>query len=452
MMTGAGVILGTAAYMSPEQAKGREADKRSDIWAFGVVLYEMLTGKRAFPGEDITDTLAAVIRAEPDWSRVPRDMSPTALLFVRQSLEKDPKRRVGDIRDVRLALQGAFETAVSQTQTAVEVAPNRRAALAGAIALLAGALAAGIGVWVVMRSADPVRPRVSRLMLATPPGTELTLSGADRDLAITPDGSQVVYVGNNGTQLLVRALGSLEPLVIATGLVRVRGPFVSPDSQWVGFFENGTLRKVAIAGGPSIPLTTPLAAPRGATWLPDDTIVFSTASTGSLQRISAGGGTPTVLTSPDSVRGDGAFRWPEALPGGRGVLFTINAAASDLGDAQVAVFDLRTNTSAILVRGGSHARYVGSGHLVYAAAGTLRAMAFDLDRLAVRGSAVPVVPRLVTTAFGAGDFDVTSDGTLMYVDVSESSRENDRTLVWVDRNGKEEALAAPSRGTFDGRR
>ena len=189
----------------------------------------------------------------------------------------------------------------------------------------------------------------------------LTINGNDRDLAITPDGSRVVYVGNNGTQLFVRALDALEPVAVFTGAPR--GPFVSPDGQWIGFMDSGnTLRKVSLTGGPAITLATLDGLPRGATWGPDDTIIVATdtQATG-LQRVAATGGTTTVLTRPDRAQGEADFFWPEWLPGGRAVLFTITAVTGGLDAAQVAVLDLQTGTSRILVRGGSHGHYVPSG-------------------------------------------------------------------------------------------
>ena len=216
----------------PEQARGKAVDKRADIWAFGCVLYEMLTGQRAFGGEDVTDTLARVVEREPDFDA----LSPSVPARVRQALRvclrKDPKQRVGDIRDVRLALEGAFETAVPQTAAPVRVPQWRRVGLVGASGIVAGGVIIGTLVWFVMR---PPAPRVMRTTITPTAAAALTINGIDRDLAITPDGSRIVYVGANGTQLFVRALDALEPVVIFKG--NPRGPFVSPDGQWVGFVD-----------------------------------------------------------------------------------------------------------------------------------------------------------------------------------------------------------------------
>jgi len=296
--------------------------------------------------------------------------------------------------------------------------------------------------WFAMR---PVPPRVSRLLVASAGTAALAINGSD--LAITPDGSRVVYVGNRGTQLFVRALDALEPVAIASGSgAGLSAPFVSPDGQWVGFIDDGTLRKVAITGGPPVTLARLNDPARGATWAPDDTIIFATSNPATgLQRVSAAGGTLEVLTRPDHAQGEADHLWPEIVPGGRAVLFTITSQTGGLETAQVAVRDLRTGTQKVLLRGGSHGHYIASGHLVYVAARTLRAIPFDPTRLETHGTAAPVLPRLATTSTGAGDFAVAADGTLVYVDVPGSLAVNARTLVWVDRTGKEEPIAAPPR-------
>jgi serine/threonine-protein kinase len=267
----------------------------------------------------------------------------------------------------------------------------------------------------------------------------------DRSVAMTPDGTRVVYVGINN-QLLVRPLDRLDATVIYTGAAPLNWVFVSPDNRWVGFAEGRMLRKVAITGGPAETIRqTNLTI--GATWAPDDSIIFATSdlATG-LQRVSANGGNVDVLTQP--APGELDHLWPEMLPGGRAVLFTISATTGGLAADQVAILDLATRKTRVLVRGGSHAHYVASGHLVYAAEGTLRAVPFDLARLEVGTMPVTVLPRLVTTQQGAGDFDVAADGTLAYVDAPGAASSAARTLVWVDRHGGEEPLGAPPRPYF----
>jgi serine/threonine-protein kinase len=277
-----------------------------------------------------------------------------------------------------------------------------------------------------------------------PSGTAaLSINGFDRDLAITPDGSRVVYVGNHGTQIFVRALDALVPVAVFTGVPR--GLFVSPDGQWIGFVAGtpAVLKKVAVTGGPAVTLATFGGLPLGATWGPDDTIIVATANlTTGLQRVAAAGGSTTVLTRPDRAQGEADHLWPELLPGGRAVLFTITAVTGGLDAAQVAVLDLQTGARKILVRGGNHAHYVPSGHLVYAAAGTLRAVPFDLASLKTRGTPVPVIPEVVTTRFGGVDAVVAGDGTLAYVSGGGVAGLS-APLVWVDRQGRETPIPAP---------
>ena len=443
-MTQAGMILGTAAYMSPEQASGKPVDTRADIWAFGCVLYEMLTGQRAFDGQGVSETLARVIEHEPDWTKLPATLSPALRTYIRRCLQKDPRQRVQAIGDVRLALEGAFETAVPHTAAPAAVALWRRVAPVGVAAIIASGAIIGTLVWFTARRAEPVPPRVSRLQLTPAGPAALSISWNDRDLAITPDGSRLIYAGNQGTQIFVRALDALAPVAVFTG--RVSGLFVSPDGQWIGFRDGlSMLKKVAVAGGPAVTLATiDTAGSSGATWGPDDTIIFATNSVDTgLQRVSAAGGPVTVLTRPDRAQGEADHFWPEMLPGGRAVLFTITSLTGGLDVAQVAVLDLQTGARRILVRGGSHAHYVSSGHLVYAAAGTLRAVPFDLARLETRGTPVTVVPDVVTTIKGGMNAVVAGDGTLAYV--LGTVEGTPRTLMWVDRQGRETPIPAPPR-------
>ena len=451
--TQAGVILGTAAYMAPEQARGKPADKRCDIWAFGCVLYEMLAGKRPFEGEDISETLAFVLTKEPDWSALPDGVPPAVRTLLRRCMERNRLQRVADVSTALFVLDEATTLVAATGGPAVDgpaeaghyvrgdERPLWRRALPPTGAALAIAALVGGAVWFAMR---PAPPRVLRTEVTTTGATALSMGGPDRDLAITPDGSRIVYRGAN--QLLVRALDKLEPDVLS-GLGAPRGVFVSPDGQWIGFFDGTTsLKKVAITGGPPVTVASiDGASPRGATWGADGTIVYATnAPATGLQRVSAAGGDPTVLTTPDRERGEADHLWPEFLPGGQAVLFTVTAATGGLDNAQIAVLDLASGTSKVLVRGGHHAHYVPTGHLVYGAGGTLRAVAFDLGRLEVVGTPVPVLEQVVTTASGGVDVAVAANGTLVYVP-GRGAAGVQRSLVWVDRMGREEPLVAPVR-------
>jgi serine/threonine-protein kinase len=434
-----GVILGTAAYMSPEQARGLAVDKRTDVWAFGCVLYEMLTGRTAFPGGTASDTIAAILDREPDWTALPRDLPVAIRTLLTRCLEKDRRQRIADISIARFLL-----TEHAGLGVAASAAPStRRYAAAYLGVALAASATVGVGVWIAARPADSP-PRVSRFTIATSGATALTTDGGNNHLAITPDGSRVVYVGNNGTQLFVRALDGLEPIAVFTGAPS--GPFVSPDGQWIGFVDNGeVLKKVPVTGGPAVAVAMlDVNVPLGATWAPDDTIIFATGNAPSgLQRVSASGGPTTVLKAPDRAP-DEWYIWPEMLPGGRAVLFTIRPTGSGNDATQVAVQDLQTGTRTILVRGGSHAHYVPSGHLVYAAAGALRAVPFDLESLKTAGTPVLVIPEVVTTRFGGVDAVIANDGALAYAQ-GAGFADAQRTLVWVDRQGRETPITAPPR-------
>ena len=445
-VTGVGVLLGTAAYMAPEQAKGKPADKRGDIWAFGCVLYEMLAGKRAFEGEDVADTLAFVLTKEPNWGALPANTPRSIGTLLRRCLEKDRRKRVGDISTASFAIDEApvLGTVAYDSSPSLPTRSGslwRRLAMYSAPALIAGLAMAGGGVWFATR---PVPPRVSRLGIIMTSRTALTINGVDRDLAITPDGSRVIYVGNDGRELFVRPLDALEPTSLFTGAPRA--PFVSPDGQWVGFVDGtSVLKKVAITGGPPSTIAFLDGVSRGATWTPDDTIVFATNSTMTgVQQVGRDGGTVTVLTQPNRAEGEIDHLWPEQLPDGRTLLFTILPVTGGLDAAQVVAVDRQTGTQRVLVRGGSHAHYVRSGHLIYAAANTLRAVAFDPVTSETLGTSVPVASEVVTTFGGGVDAVVASDGTLVYVR-GIGSPARPRSLVWVDREGRETPLAAEQR-------
>ena len=444
-MTRPGVVLGTAAYMSPEQAMGRAVDKQVDIWAFGCVLYECLAGKRAFQGDTITETMASILKTEPDWTFLPAEAPLFVRAVLRQCLQKDPRRRLRDIGDARIGIEeavaGARDEGLAQAPSAR--ASWRRMLAVALVSMLLAGLAAGLGVWNALR---PNAPQVTRFTIVS--ASDAPLSGASPSLAISPDGTRVVYVSANGTQLSVRALDSLTPNHL-TGLGSPTQPFFSPDGRWIGFFDGlNALKKVSATGGPAVTLCgLGGAAPRGATWGPDGTIIFATddPATG-LWRVSETGGTAELLTQPERGSMVVDHHWPHLLPGGRAVLFTIiQFAGLSAAAPQLAVLDLGTRALKQLLP-GRHPLYVPTGHLVYEASGALRAVGFDLGRLEVVGASVPVLEAVATSLHGACGVNLATNGTLVYVPggVSDAARR----LVWVARDGTEEVITGAPPGSY----
>ena len=434
--TQVGVILGTAAYMSPEQARGKPVDRRTDIWAIGAVLFEMLTGTKPFPGDDISQTLARVIDREPDWNALPATVSPSLATYLRRCLQKDPRQRVQAIGDVRLALEGAFETTDAQ-QGAVSPPVGWRPSMGMAAAAgLLLSIVASVAVW----NLKPEAPRPLVRSIVNPPSMPPHLGPPDVDVAITPDGARIVYPALvDGRQLVVRALDELEATPLGGLGNNPRGVFISPDGNWVGYFADG-LKKVSILGGPPVTICEPPGAPRGASWGDDGTIVFATTAPSGLWRVPAGGGEPEELTTPDAEHGD--HLWPEMLPGSTAVLFTI--IGGPVEGAQIAVLSLDSGETKVLIPGGSNPRYARTGHIVYGVGGTLRAVGFDLDDLEVTTDPIPVLDGVITKSTGAANFGMSQSGFLAYV-AGPQQGVVERTLVWVDRAGREEALAAGPR-------
>jgi len=455
--TAAGIILGTAAYMSPEQARGRPVDKRADIWAFGAVLYEMLTGRRAFDADDTSDTLALVLTKEPDWTALPPSTPPAIRRLIRRCLERDPKRRVPDIAVARLEIDEALaapadnSVVVPREHTGDSRAGWRWMLPFGAGAALAAV--AGGAAWVVARPA-PTSPPVTRFGITVPPEQPIAISLNDRDIALSQDGMHLVYTAGADSRLMVRSLDRLDPQPLS-GIINARAPFVSPDGRWVGFFDRldeglttgpvvqGTLRRVPIAGGPPVVISKITGASRGASWGPDDSIVFATSdpATG-LLRVPASGGEPEVLTRPDPNRGEEDHHLPFLLPGGRGVLFTIVSQGQT--ERRVALLDLQTVQWKTLIRSGSQAEYLDTGHLIYVEGGALWAVRFDLATLQTDGDPVPVLER-IGRRNAATNLAVSRRGTLAYAPRAGGDA---RLLVWVDRQGSEQPIAVPPRGYY----
>ena len=434
-----GVIMGTAAYMSPEQAAGRTADKRSDIWSFGVVLFEMLTGQRLFTGETVSHVLGGVLRIDPDWNTLPTVTPEPLRRLLRHCLHKDRKRRLRDIGDGLTELDDALTAQPTET-TATPVAQPAgwRQALPLALGtLIVGSLITGLAVWTLKPS--PPQP-VARFPISVPPSVPVSPIGPSDDVAISADGTRVVYQAAD-RQLYVRQINQIEAAPLRGALPAV-SPFLQPDGAWVGFMAGpgGPLQKVSVFGGPPVTICELPANLRGASWGEDDMIIFGTASSDGLMRVSGAGGEPEAITTPEQSR----HKWPDILPGGVGVLFTVDRAPG-LGTEDIALLNMETREHHVIIPGGTHPQYSPTGHIVYGVEGTLRAVAFDLDTREVTSDPVPVVEGVLMKRDGAASFDLSETGALVYVSGATGTPGGTRTFVWVDRQGREEVLPLPPR-------
>jgi len=444
MITNVGVLLGTAAYMSPEQARGRTADKRSDIWAFGCVLYEMLTGARPFAGDDVSDTLANVLKVEPDWTRLPPDVPQSVRLTLRACLRKEPKQRLGDMQSVRLALEGAFEAGMHGA-TAV-VAPGalwrKRAALA--VLVVAVLLLGGVAATLLRPRAAP--RAVNRFDFQVPSDRQFR-GGARNLMALSPDGSQMVYNAAGGIYL--RRLGELDARIIPgteTGLLN--SPFFSPDGQTLGFFHEGSLKRMAVSGGAPVVICG-AEPPFGVSWASDNTVLFGQPK--GIMRVSANGGTPQLVIP---TKQNEIFYGPQLLPDGDSVLFSVTTVAGQTrwDQGAIAVQSLRSGERKVVWQGGSDAQYVSTGHLVYAVGAALFAVPFDIANMKVTGGPVSMVQALARPGNQAGatataNYGVAAGGTLVYLTGPSigPAGTTANTLVWVDRSGREDPVPAPPR-------
>lgn len=447
--TRAGVMLGTAAYMAPEQARGKRLDRRADIWTFGCVLYEMLTGRGAFDGETTSDILACVIRAEPDWALLDGSVPPRIRELIRRCLQKDLKQRLQAIGEARIAIDAAV-SAVPEAAEASTVGKTKPRALLHrvlpwAIAAIAIAAALGVGGLYLRNSQLEPRPLMRASILLPEPLAGVFSANPGSPIALSPDGSRLVFVGapvGKPAQLYLRELDQ-QAATLIPNTEEATEPFFSPDGQWIGFFSNGKMRKVSIHGGPATAVCDgPI--PHGASWVIDEAIIYAPDLGSGLMRVSPGGGTPQALTTPNTKEKELSHRWPQLLPGNKAVLFTIQVTTqSSYEDAHIAVLSLQTGKWRTLIEGGSYARYVPSGHIVYAHAGVLMAVPFDVASLQVTGTPAPAQQGVVTTAAtsGGAEYDVADSGLLVYV--PGSARPPGRVLVWVDRQGVSKELAAP---------
>jgi serine/threonine-protein kinase len=408
--TRAGMIMGTAAYMSPEQARGKQADKRADIWAFGAVFYEMLTGQQLFRGETVSDILVEVLGKEPDLSALPAH----ARYVVERCLRKDPRKRWQAIGDVRIALEEGMPESATAPAPAAEAKQTRLPwVIAGALLLVAAVTS--FMAWRGTRSASGSGdlPLV-RLDVDLGPEAHVASAYASSITAISPDGTRLLYPvrGQDGKQMLASRLLSEKAGTVIAGTENGSGPFFSPDGQSIGFFADNKLKRTALNGGAPITLAE-ASNPRGGSWGEDGTIIASLANTAALSRIPASGGAPQALTQLRN--GEVTHRWPQVLPGGNAVLFTASKNLSDYEGASLEVLTFKTGEVRVVQQGGYFGRYVASGHLIYVHDGTLFAFSMDGTTLQLEGQPVPLLDDVASSSTSAaGQFDVSRNGIFVY--------------------------------------
>ncbi len=425
-----GVILGTAAYMSPEQARGQNADKRSDIWSFGVVLYEMLTGRLLFAAPTISDTLASVLTREPDLSGIPAQFRPV----IERCLRKDPRLRWRDIGDVRIALDEGVPVAFP-------VQPRRSTFPWICAAALALALTVtGAFLW---RATRPVDHPFTRLNIDLGPQA---LPGLNLTVVVSPDGRRIVFPmrGPNGAQqLATRLLDQSQPILLP-GTESGHDPFFSPDGQSIGFFAGAEIKRVSLQGGVPVTVSSGLNL-QGAAWTEDGNIFAGVGAQSPLYRFPVSGGQRQFLMQLGP--GDLTQRWPQILPGSRTVLFTASSSLSDMDNANIEAYSFQTGKMKVLVQGGYYGRYLPSGHLVYIRHGALLGVRFDPDRLELRGTPVPVLDDVAanpSTGGGQFDFSTAPNSPGIFVYVSGKNPAQAWRISWLDASGKlRPVLSAP---------
>ena len=444
-----GVVLGTAAYMSPEQARGLPLDKRTDIWAFGCVLYEMLTGRPPFLGSTVSDTIAAVLTRTPDWAALPDDTPPRIREVLGQCLEKEPRRRLRDIGDVSFDARNVSSTPQSPARSRVSV---------GVIAVLcaAGGLITG---WVLSGTPAPASAPVSRFLIDVRPATSLL--GANpierwdsarwrpsrTAIALSPDGRTLAFTAHRDgdVKLYLRPLDTAYAVAVA-GSDAADGPFFSFDGGAIGYWARGALWRVPITGGPSVKVAD-AAQPAGAVWTPDNRIVF--AEPAAVWSVDASGGTPQALVT--HVEGhEGRYMLPHMLPGGRWLLYTELPNLHDFASARIVAVELATGQRKVLLEGASDARYTASGHVIFMRLGNLMAAPFNLETASLAGSEIGVIEGVMQSVgsgtipidTGSGQLAVSATGTLVYV-AGDLHPDFEGTLQWIRRDGSVEVIPVP---------
>jgi serine/threonine-protein kinase len=449
--TQAGMILGTASYMSPEQARALPADRRADIWSFGVILYEMLTGRRAFLGDTVADTLAKVLERDPDWALLPATTPPAIRTLLERCLVKSPRQRLQAIGDARLVIEetlAALQRPLSAEGVAKVATPTERDRSVARrwTGVVPWVLTAAAVAWAIAASVrrEPVAgPKEVPLAVEIVVGSDDLYNDLGASFALSPDGRRLAYVESRGSnrKLFIRALDHLDASHQAVDDVQSNGPyhpFVSPDGSWIGYALPSELRKVQVSGGSPLTICK-VTRSRGATWLADDTIVFAATTASGLSRVPATGGEPRPLTALDEKQGETTHRWPQALPDGKHVLFTAHDSSASFDGANLEVVAVEGGARKVVYRGGSYGRYVPTGHLVFVNRATLFAIPFDLDSLETRGSPIPVLQDLATNpSEGGAQFDFSASGRLVYGAPDQQAKVY--PIVWVDRDGRSTPL------------
>jgi serine/threonine protein kinase/Tol biopolymer transport system component len=438
--THAGVILGTAAYMSPEQARGKPVDRRADVWAFGCVLFEMLTGRQTFDaGDTVSDAVASILKNDPDWTRLPTDTPSVIRSLLRRCLQKDVQKRLPHIGVARLEIEEALLASIEQPSAVTappKPAPSPLLPWAIAMSALVGA-AVLLLMWSPWRAASP-RPLVQ---VSAELGADASLAtDQDSAIALSPDGRLFVFasqqsVGQAG-RLYIRRLEQLKAVPLE-GTEFAHHPFFSADGQWVAFFTQGKLKKVSIRGGAAVTLCCDvLITGRGGSWAEDGTITFAPQNISALMRVPSAGGTPEPVTT--FAEGEVAHRWVQVLPGGKAVLYTEHGTAVGFQDVSLILQPLPTGARKMVQAGGYYGRYVPSGHLLYLRDTTLFAAPFDIARFEATGPPVPVLEGIASNRYGGAQFVASDDGTLAYVPARAST--NDVPIQWMDRKGSANPL------------
>jgi Tol biopolymer transport system component/predicted Ser/Thr protein kinase len=436
-VTQAGTIVGTFQYMSPEQVEGKEVDGRSDIFSFGSVLYEMVTGRRAFLGKSNLSVASAVLEKDPEPISSLQPMTPPALdRAIRRCLAKDPEDRWQTARDLELELKWIAE-AGSQAGMPVPLVSHRKARerLTQATAALLVAIAIALAIGFVLRAPKPPQP-LQVVRLSSEIGADAGLYTTYGPSAVlSPDGTRLALVAVGSDQkrrIYLRSLDQSQATVLP-GTENAIDPFFSPDGQWIGFFADGKAEKISVQGGAAVTLCD---APndRGGSWGEDGTIVFTPDVRGALSKVSSAGGIPQSLTTLDAQAGEVTQRWPQVLPGGKAVLFTSNTHPNNYDDAEIALYSTASGHRKTVLRGAFYARYLPSGHVVYMHEGTLFAVPFDLQRLEVTGQPAPILEGVASTAgTGGAQFSFSETGNLVYV---AGRGVQNVSIYWLDQEGK----------------